>query len=130
MNELKPEDMLQRLERLVFDLGATKASEALTLTVKISNLLRQQNSEIELFQRDWNSACDLVDWLNEVIDEKLAEIEKLRSNISNIFEDLAKATGEWSYYYISVGKGGYLVSDVHKTLAELRKKYKEENNEI
>ena len=102
MNELTPDGMIQRLERLVLDLGPTRSSEALVLIKEITTLLRQQNSEIE----------------------------KLRSNISNIFEDLAKATGEWSYYYISVGKGGYLVSDVHKTLAELRKKYKEENHEI
>ena len=45
-----------------------------------------------------------------------------------IFEEIAKASGEWGCYSISSTKWGYLTSDVHKTIADLKKKYESENN--
>jgi hypothetical protein len=44
----------------------------------------------------------------------------------DIFEDIGKATGEWGCYFITSSKMGYVTSDVHRTLTELKRKYKEE----
>lgn len=49
--------------------------------------------------------------------------------IDEIFEELAKATGEWGCYCITSTKMGYLTSDVHRTLSYLRKKHTEGANE-
>ena len=43
-----------------------------------------------------------------------------------IFEEIAKATGEWGCYCLTTGRWGYLTEDVHRTLAELKKKYESE----
>ena len=47
----------------------------------------------------------------------------VRDVVNEILNELSKATGEWGCYCLSTGKFGYLTSDVHRTINDIREKF-------
>lgn len=68
--------------------------------------------------------CDI-----ESIAEQLCSLNYRKSThlAEEIFAEISKASVGWGCYCITTSKSGFLTDDVNRTLAELKKKYTEDN---
>lgn len=74
------------------------------------------------------ASSDAVKMLIECHGYALTHDADIKKEVAReIFEEISKASVDWGCYCITTSKSGFLTEDVNRTLAELKKKYTEEN---